>query len=526
MKRLLFEVHRWGGIALALFMSLWFFTGLVILYAEPTAPSRMERLTHAEPLQPGADLLSAGEAWQRSAAMRLMSSAPSGAAPHEQNRPTSDTIVEARLVVQADEPVWLIEDDRARHFALSAVDGRLHPTSAEQALRIAVNWIEHDGGDSAVNFRHVETVDKPAILRNREALSPFHRISVEDGNGTELLISARTGEVVNASTRVERGLYWTGNWLHLFRPLELTKFGEFRSDALTWSAFFAVIVLVTGLIAGWLRWRPGFNGRKTYSEGRVHPYRDFYSRWHFWAGLTGGMLALSWALSGFMNGNPWKIFSPANPSKEEMSRYFGNAKPAFADAWQAPARSKHELVEVSWRRLGDESVNLAYGSDGKLSVEDSSPGFSRDALQTAVQRIAGDVPIANQTLRSEYDSYYYLRHHRDPADRPLPALRVELADATQFYLDPQDGRLLIRQDGSRRVFRWLYSALHHWDIGFLYQRPLWDAWMLTWISLGLVVSTSAVVLGYRRIKRSVASNKRTVDRMSSAGPLAAQNRAS
>lgn len=525
MKRLLFEVHRWGGIALALFMSLWFFTGLVILYAEPTAPSRLERLTHAEPLKPGAELLSAGEAWQRSAAERRMSTAPSATPQHQQDRPASDTLVEARLVMQADEPVWLIEDGRARHFALSAVDGRLHPTSAEQALRIAVNWIEHDGGDSAVNFRHVETLDKPAILRNREALSPFHRISVEDGNGTELLISARTGEVVDASSRVERSLYWAGNWLHLFRPLELTKFGEFRSDALTWSAGFAVIVLVTGLIAGWLRWRPGFNGRKTYSEGRVHPYRDFYSRWHFWAGLTGGLLALSWALSGFLNGNPLKLFSAANASTAEMHRYFGDAKPGFAASWKAPARSTHELVEMMWRRLGDESVNLAYGSDGKLSAEDSSPGFSKAALQAAVQRIAGDVPIANQTLLQEYDSYYYLRHHRDPADRPLPVLRVELADATQLYLDPQDGRLLIRQDGSRRAFRWLYSALHHWDIGFLYQRPLWDAWMLIWISLGLVVSASAVVLGYRRIKRSFAPSRRSAGRRTSEPLLAAQDRA-
>lgn len=60
----------------------------------------------------------------------------------------------------------------------------------------------------------------------------------------------------------------------------------------------------------------------------------------------------------------------------------------------------------------------------------------------------------------------------------------QLADeaGTRFYLDPQDGSLLAKLDRSRRVFRWLYSGLHHWDFGWLYHRPIWDAWMLTWVA--------------------------------------------
>jgi hypothetical protein len=46
----------------------------------------------------------------------------------------------------------------------------------------------------------------------------------------------------------------------------------------------------------------------------------------------------------------------------------------------------------------------------------------------------------------------------------------------------------------------VYSALHHWDFGWLYQRPLWDAWMLTWVALGLLLSVSAVVIGWRRLR--------------------------
>jgi hypothetical protein len=137
------------------------------------------------------------------------------------------------------------------------------------------------------------------------------------------------------------------------------------------------------------------------------------------------------------------------------------------------------------------------------------------------------VPVAAQTLVHEYDSYYYLRFHRDVADRPLPVVLVELGDAvgTHLYIDPQDGRLLAKQDRSRRVFRWVYSALHHWDFGWLYLRPLWDAWMLTWVLLGLVLSVSAVVIGWNRLghtfnrKRHVAQQEEGIQ----PGKLAAEN---
>lgn len=543
MKRLLFEVHRWVGIALALFMLLWFFSGLVIIYAEPITPSRAKQLAHAESLLPEANWLSAGEAWERSAVQRKelagkktaegqganKSPAADGKNSADVMKPRSsgaNQIVEARLVSQAGAPVWLIEEAKGQRFALSAIDGTLHPTSAEQALHIAASWVNPDDGILARNafnidrsVQYIETLEKPAIMRNQEALRPFHRIAVEDGEGSELLISARTGEVVSASTRIERGLYWAGNWMHLFRPLDLIGLGESRADILTWTGFAAVVAAFTGLIVGWLRWRPGVFGKKTYSEGRVHPYRNFWFKWHFWGGLIGGLLAFTWGLSGFLSGNPWQLFSPSNPGKEELVRYVGGENAVLAQSWRAAPRvrgvNEADVVELVWRRLGDESVQLAHARDGRRLPQTSAnavASFSDASLLAAVHRIAGDTPIAAQTLVHEYDSYYYLRYHRDVADRPLPVLRVDLGDAvgTHLYIDPQDGRLLAKQDRSRRVYRWLYSALHHWDFGWLYQRPLWDAWMLTWVLLGLVLSVTAVVIGWKRLALTFRRKQRDV----------------
>jgi uncharacterized iron-regulated membrane protein len=540
MKRLLFEVHRWTGIALALFMLLWFFSGLVIIYAEPTAPTRAQQQTHAEPLKVESSWLSAGAAWERSAAQRRTEAADKSTGSAGGRKPADsspDLIVEARLQQQAGEPVWLIEDGKGQHYALSAVDGTVHKTTSGQALLIADNWVSKDGISTAGSVRFVETADKPAILRNQEALRPFHRIAIEDGAGSELLISARTGEVVSATTQFQRGLYWAGNWVHLFRPLEQTALSDSRVDILTWTVFAVIVATLTGLIVGWLRWRPGFFGRKTYSEGRVQPYREFWLKWHFWGGLIGGVLALTWGLSGFLSNNPWKLFSPANPSREELARYIGAEDPSLARNWKpvSSGNPSFDVVELSWRRLGNETVELAYTRDGQRqlrTISGTATHFSDASVLAAVHRLAGDVPVKAQTLLHEYDSYYYLRYHRDAADRPLPVMRVELGDSagTHLYIDPQDGRLLAKQDRSRRVYRWLYSALHHWDFGWLYQRPLWDAWMLAWVSLGLVLSVSAVVIGWNRLINtfSFGRRKQTVNKeqdlpISETGQLATEN---
>ena len=67
---LLYQVHRWVGVVLGLFMFFWFFTGLVIMYSTPTTQNRSQQLAHAETLAPELGWLSLGEAWERSAEAR------------------------------------------------------------------------------------------------------------------------------------------------------------------------------------------------------------------------------------------------------------------------------------------------------------------------------------------------------------------------------------------------------------------------------------------------------------------------
>ena len=529
---LLYQVHRWVGLVLGLFMFFWFSTGLVIMYAHPTTQSHSEQLAHAESLNPEYNWQTLGTVWQHYLASENPPTTQQIDKPtekvdkpavSEQKSSPPPSIVDARLVRSAGEPLWIIEDAKGQFIALSAIDGALHKTSTDQALQIAKNWYNNQG-QYGIKVRFIETVDSSQILRNQDNLKPFHLITVNDGD--ELLISEKTGEVLHASTPIDRAFYWAGNWIHLFKPLELISLGKIRNDVQLYLGLFATITTLTGIIIGWLRWRPGIGGRPTYSKGRTQPYREFWFKWHFWSGLMGGIVVLSWAFSGFISTNPAKIFSAATPSKDEVARFIGKNSSSIINDWHpslpaslAVAVDDADIVELNWRQLNDEALLIATRRDGQrtsqsINGEPNRLQFSENTLLKAVARATKDTPIASQAIINEYDSYYYPRHHQTVIDKPLPVLQVKLADdaGTYFYIDPQDGRILAKLDQSRRIYRWLYSALHHWDFGWLNIRPIWDIWMLLWVTFGLVLGTSSLVLGWKLLKKTFKPKKKTATR--------------
>lgn len=500
-KLLLFKIHRWAGVALALFMLLWMISGLVIVYAGSLPVSRGQQLAHAPALAVEAGWLSLGEAWQRSAEARKARDPRNNALAAQ----------DARLTRVDGVPVWQVEDERGQRFAISALDGSVVEIPPERAVRIAGRWLGEAAGPGTLSF--VDTQDAISSLRNYTAFKPFHRVAVDDGAGTELLVSARTGEVLQEATRWQRGVFIAGNWLHMLRFLDNAGLSESRRDVLLWTGGIAFAAGLTGMIIGWIRWRPGLFGRPTYAQGRTQPYGRFWLRWHFWSGLIGGTFAVLWAFSGTLVNNPFQLFSAATASRDELTRYYDRKLPEIAAQWRPASVVGANVVELGWRHLGDQSVLLAHTRDGRRlpqTVPGTVSSFDDQAVQQAAARLSGGkAAVASLVRQDEYDSYYFPNHRQGALEKPLPVVRVELADAgnTHLYVDPQDGALLLKQDASRRVYRWLFSALHHWDVGWLYLRPLWDVWMLAWIGLGLVLAVSSVVLGWRRLRLTFRSRR-------------------
>lgn len=501
MKRWLFLIHRWLGIALGLFFLLWFFSGLVMIFSGSTAVTRNERLSHAQPIENAAGWLSLEEAW------RL------GATP----RP-----VEARLSLVDGTPVWQVEDEQGRRHALSALDGTVLAVSAEVALRIARQW-----GGSKTSPRFIETFERDLGTRMKmlDPYRPFHKVGLGDEAGTQLDVSSRTGDVVNATTRLQRVLAYSGEWLHYLRFMDSMGFSDGqRRFVLTWVSLIACFAALTGLAVGWLRWRPGWWGARSYGNGRAHPYGERYRRWHFWLGLVGGVMILAWIASGFFVNNPWGMFSNAMFGREQAMRFQDGPLPADIAALR-PASLLPEnpgVVELGMRKVGSQHFILAYdGSGAQRPVKGAhAETLHEKTLLAAVRRMFPGAAIKSSELISEYDAYYYSNHRRPIAERPLPVWRVDLDDeaAHGVYVDPVDGRLLMKLDSSRRAYRWLFYALHNWDLGAFHSRPFWDVWMTAWSLLGLAFSVTSIIIGGRRLKVKVADKPGSRVEAASASP--------
>lgn len=475
MKRLLYLAHRWLGIALCLFMLLWFFSGLIMIYADSAAVQPEQRRARSQPLTLAADGPALRSLWPG----------------HE--------ISAARLLQQAGEAVWLLQDRHGQRQRVSAADGSVRPASPAWALAIAADWQP----GTTPQLQGMVVRDAATAMMSYDALRPFYRVALQDDAATELYISAQSGEVVRASTRMQRLLFWGGSYLHFLRPLDALGLSGVRKDILTWSALAGVLAVISGIWIGLSRWRPGWFGRPRYGDGRSNPYRAAWPKWHLWLGLCGGLLALSWMFSGFLANNPWQLFSGKHDAHaRQQTAQLPQAAQALDSAQLRAAIHGRAMVELKWSTLGRQAMLFGYQADGSRQLLlGRVPGA--DDIRQAVLRQYPGAAIRDWQWQTEYDHYYYPQRHRSPSERPLPVWRATLDDSeqTRLYLDPVSGEQTGRFELRRRVYRWLFSALHNWDLAWLLPRPLWDVWMVGGSLCGLALAVSSLVIAWRRLQR-------------------------
>jgi hypothetical protein len=125
--------------------------------------------------------------------------------------------------------------------------------------------------------------------------------------------------------------------------------------------------------------------------------------------------------------------------------------------------------------------------------------FSDESMYEVARAAMPGVSVRDSIWLNEYDSYYYNQH----GARPLPVLRVRFNDpaSTWLYLNPQHGQM-IRMQRMNGLNRWLYKGLHDLDFPFLYyRRPAWDIAIVGLSVGGLILSVTALVPSYRRLRR-------------------------
>ncbi len=455
--------HRWLGIGACLLFAIWFASGLVMSYVGYPEAQPARRYQALQPID-----------WSQ---VRLD---PNGLMSYLglQRFPR-----ELRLEMLLGAPVYRVTDWDGARTSVSAHSGeRVGAIDSEQAVTIAEAYANAHG-----QFQTTALRDQWTVQERFNSLLPLHRIAMADADATEVYVSAKTGEVALATTRTQRFWNWLGSvphWIY-FTPLR-AKQAVWR-QVILWTSGPAILVAVTGIWIGILRLRATYHGWKS---------------WHHWSGIIGGVFLLTWIVSGWLSVDPNGWLSGGSLDADAQLRYSGH------DGAQLEA-DIHQLADepartVRFFRIDGMPIAALVMTDGTERLLDARTGervtVEERRLIHAARRLMPDQQMVAQERIKTYDSYWYA-HHSSP---PLPVLRVAFDDSqhTWFYIDPANGQLLALLDDAGRRSRWWFSALHQLDFSWLVSnRVAWHCVVWTLSLAGLVISTSGIVLGWRRLRR-------------------------
>ena len=485
-KRLLYQVHRWTGVAACVLMLLWFISGMVMLFVG------YPKLTP----------------WERLGALPQLRMA--GCC---QPLAQVDIPVDAREIVLttlAGAPVYRVRDGAGRPRLFDAASGqRLPPASRDTALASARAFVP--GADA--QYLGLLQEDRWTHSRSLDAHRPLHQVQMMDAAQTMLYLSSVTGEVLLDAPREQRLWNFVGAWLHWVYPLRNHSTDPVWSWIVIIASAAATLTALTGTLAGIWRWR--FKGR--YKSGARTPYRESWMRWHHVTGLLFAGIVCAWIFSGLMSMNPLRIFDPQG-QRPDLAAWQGGTPATVRLAVTPPQALKllaehgFRAVELEWRVLdgqpyllardGAARTRLLMRQDGQLVVREQWP--QEQLLQAADKLMPG--MVEGVEWLTSHDAYYYGREPEammGAMERRLPVLRLRFSDphANWVYLDPYTGTVALGLDRRQRVSRWLFSFLHSWDLPPLLRTGPWREGVLILLSLGgLALSATGIVIGWRRLR--------------------------
>ncbi|CAN5285056.1 PepSY domain-containing protein [soil metagenome] len=482
-KRWLYFFHRWTGIILCLFFAIWFISGVVMMYVPFPSFRGPERIASAPPID-----------WARV----RMGPNVALAGLNQQVIPT-----EMRIGMSGGNPVYRFVTEYGRRAVSAETGQEILSVDAARAGAIA-SALVHARVASIVLVDH----DQWVVTRAYKMMAPFWKVRLADEAATDIYVAQKTGEVVQNTTAHERFWNWLGavpHWIY-FEALRVHQ--EPWRQTVLWTSGIGMLGGVAGIWIGLLRVRLS----KRYKSGSVSPYRG-WMQWHHVVGLVGGLFLLSWIFSGWLSMTPWGGFRDGGGGIAER---YQRKRPGFAATDMARlARTARGAREVAFTYIGGVPVVIARGGPSPGVLLD---GVTAEPVTLSPRRIEAvarsAVPdgrlIATQRL-DHYDRYWYTTGDPRRDARPLPVLRLIFDDpaSTWLHIDPATGALLGQMGSGSRTYRWLFAALHSFDLPWLLiWRPMRDGLMWLLSAAGLAISVTGMVIGWRRLMVSTSRRKR------------------
>ncbi len=477
--RVLVLVHRWFGVALCLLFAMWFASGIALHFVPYPNLSQAERLAGEAPL-----VIPAGCCVSIAAVLRS-----TGVAAADVRR--------LRLAMLDDRPAFHLLTWSGVATSVHADDGTPVVVDAALATRIASRF---PAAHSTEAFDQID-YDQWSVHHKWNPWRPFHRIRLNDSADTILYVSARTGEVVRDTNRLERTVGWIGAVPHWLYPTVLRRLPSAWRQTVIWISAAGIVGALSGTLLGVLRlrWRRG------------RPQSPFH-RWqllHHVIGLGVALFLTTWIVSGFLSVNPGRWFSEAGLTRVQTEAHAGGAFDPDAFPFRLhPAALLRSLApgdarEIDLVRIAGEPLYRVRGRTQRLfRADEAATPVTEAQMQALLARGASRVvPVSalrSTQLLDHADAYHYTRDGAPPSR----LLRFEFADGTWVQSDPASGEVVDLLDPSRRAYRWWFDALHTLDVPVLAARPgLRSIVIVVLCAAGFAFSVTGVVLGWRRLLR-------------------------
>ena len=465
--RVLHRLHRWTGTVMALLMAVWFASGAVMTFARYPEYSDAERLAHSAPLTAAiTEVPPALISWLEQGGL-----AGGG---------------RARLSMLEGAPRWILQGERYSAlraqppWGLSTLDAGRARAEAERLY-----------GPCRGESKTLQEADQWTVGRSHPESYPLWRIACDDADGLELYVSARSGELVQQSTRVERTLAWLGPIPHWIYPAALRRERALWRDSVLWLSAVGLLVTLSGMFAG----------VHAAMRGKPSVQRHVYLRWHQRLGLGFGVFASFWVFSGALSLEPFHWSSPDTDLARGLSQVSVSPElaPQLAGALDHCRAQLQDVREFELVALGH-LYALCSDAAGQTRIVDlAAPTLTAQPriLDTQLQTLARE-QNADLSIEHAPDAYYYATHTRPIA---LPYARLTLHDARQtaLYIDPARGQMVAQLDERTRLERWLYHGLHSWDFAALYEhRVLWRTLVIAAMFTGTALACLGAMIFLRR----------------------------
>ena len=478
---------------MCLFFSMWFMSGIVMMYVAFPSLTSQERLAGLPNLKANDVLID----------------------PHSLIREIgADVVDRLQLTTILSRPAYLLKTNEGEFHGIFADTGETIPEiTPGRALLAAQSFYRHaqaqKTSESDAELNSKPNIAQENILVDQWTVSgslnphrPLHKVALNDAVDTHLYVSTTSGEVVRDTTRHERVWNWLGANLHWIYPVQLRQHPSAWHWVVVVLSFWGVLSVITGGTIGLMRLRL----RKRYRGSDITPYRGI-NKYHHILGLVCFVFLLTYISSGLLSMNPFGVFNSDASCQINEGLYAGKLQENSAELHQENIRKLIEhnnLKEIRFYWVGDRVYPVGISENGKKLLSGFEEHQLREHIENSVRK-AGlhcdeNASITQTSLQNEFDNYYYSHHG---SERPLPVYKLTLNDKeeTWVYVNARTGEWIFSKTSKQRVQRWLYNGLHSLDFLFLIERrPLWDITVITLCLLGAIMAFSSLVIAFKRLR--------------------------